>query len=136
MSSAARSLDQFVQVIETPTCILGMDEERICHTIFHPDVHITMEEMKLVEQGMIQISENRAFRILFDVRNQFIQFDKDARQHAATAPVTKLIIAEAVILNSLPNRLLFNFFLNFDKPTFPIKAFSNMNDAMDWLRKK
>ena len=112
-----------------------MDEERICHTIFHPDVHITIEEIKLVEQGLIQISEDKAFKILFDMRNQYIQFDMDARRHAATAPITKLIQAEAIILNSLPNRLLFNFFLNFDKPNFPIKAFSKLTEALVWLRK-
>lgn len=75
-------------------------------------------------------------KILMDIRNRYIQFDIEARKYAATAPITKKFIAEAVLLNNLPSRLLFNFFLKFDQPQFPIRAFSDMETAMDWLHKK
>lgn len=135
-STADTSEEKFVQVIETPTCTLGMDKNLICHMTFHPDAQVTIEEMKVIEQGLLQISNNAPMKILMDIRNRYIQFDIEARKYAATAPITKKFIAEAVLLNNLPSRLLFNFFLKFDQPQFPIRAFSDMETAMDWLHKK
>lgn len=135
-STAETSEAKFVQVIETPTCILGMDKNLICHMTYHPDAQVTIEEMKVIEQALLQLSNNGPMKIMMDMRNRYIHFDGDARKYAATAPVTKKFIAEAVLLNNLPSRLLFNFFLKFDRPQFPIRAFSDEEAAMEWLHKK
>lgn len=130
------STEQFIQVIETPVSILGMDKNMICHIVFHPDVQITVEEMRVIEQALLQLSNNRPLKILMDTRNKYIHFEPEARKYAATAEITKKFVAEAVLLNNLPSRLLFNFFLKFDQPTFPIRAFSDLDAAMEWLKNK
>lgn len=124
---------KYVKEVKTPLAIFAMDENRICHMFIQPEVYISISEIKDFQEGLFEVSEHKPFRLLFDVSNQFVQIDSKARKFAASAPVTELIIAEAVVLNTLPMRIIFNFFLKIDGPHFPTKAFNNSIKAEQWL---
>lgn len=123
----------YVKELETPLAIFAMDENRICHMFMQPDHFISIPEIKVLQESLYDISDSKPFKLLFDVSDQFVQFDSKARKFAATAPVTELIIAEAVVLNTLPMRMVFNFYLKIDSPTFPTKAFNDSRKAEEWL---
>lgn len=44
------------------------------------------------------------------------------------------LCAEAFILNSLPLKILGNFYLKFKKPSRPTKIFDNKEEAVGWLK--
>lgn len=128
--------EEYTNIIGTSVCVLKMDSRSICYMTVFKDAHITLEEMKTVEKALFEIANNQPFRVIMDMRNKYIRFDNDARNYAAKAPITKLFIAEAILLNNLPTRLLYNFYLKFDKPDYSIKAFSTMQPAIEWLMSK
>ena len=41
--------------------------------------------------------------------------------------------ADAFIVNSLPMRLLVNFYISFNKPKIPTKMFNNPESAREWI---
>lgn len=110
-----------------------MDENRICHMFMHPEEDIGIPEIKALQEALYEISDNKPFRLLFDVKDQFVQIDAKARKFAASAPVTDLFIAEAIVINTLAMRMVFNFYLKVDRPHFPTKAFNSSLKAEQWL---
>lgn len=125
--------DESIKNIGTKVCIIRKDAGSIMYMTFFPDVRVSLQNMREIEDALFTLSDNLPFRVLMDIRNRYIQFDTEARNYAAIAPITKLFIAEAVLLNNLPTRLLFNFFLKFDRPPFPLRGFSQLQPATDWL---
>lgn len=128
------SFDPSHPVVENTTFRLGIDRDGILNLIFEPDVHIAVSDMKFVEKKLQEVSGNKPFKLIMDTRNRYIQFDREARRYAATSPITKNILGQAVLMNNLPTRLLFNFYTSIDKPQYPIKAFKTREPAVEWLK--
>jgi hypothetical protein len=57
----------------------------------------------------------------------FVIEDSKSRKH--------LISAEAIVVHSLAQRILTNFYLLFIASLYPAKAFSDEASALDWLTK-
>tara|TARA_B100001109_G_C18856509_1_gene471944 strand:+ start:757 stop:1209 length:453 start_codon:yes stop_codon:yes gene_type:complete len=70
------------------------------------------------------ISDSRAIGLLID---------HDARQIFKNYPSHKEANALAILIESLPIKILANFFINSDKPAIPTKAFRNLSPAIEWL---
>src|SRR5690606_2335365 len=87
--------------IKTPVCEIKMCHQNICLMTVFPDVQVTLDEMKLIEKALLQVSGGKPFMVIMDVRNKYIQFDSEARDYAATGPIAKILIAEAILLNNL-----------------------------------
>jgi hypothetical protein len=58
---------------------------------------------------------------------------KEVRDYGATEMSGGTIIAVAVILSSMLNKIMMNLFLTFSKPKYTIKAFSDKAAALKWL---
>ncbi len=46
------------------------------------------------------------------------------------------IVAEAVVVNSLTQKMTTNFYLKFIKDSYPSKFFTDTNKALEWLNKQ
>ncbi|MCE3229367.1 MAG: hypothetical protein K0S32_3918 [Bacteroidetes bacterium] len=57
----------------------------------------------------------------------------DAREFSASAEGTRYSLAEAIIATNLAQKILVNFYLQFNKPLVISKAFNNDHKAMEWL---
>ena len=61
------------------------------------------------------------------------QFTSDARDFSASKEGLRFSIAEAMVVKNLAQRLIVSFYLKFNKPAVPSKAFDNEEDAIKWL---
>lgn len=58
----------------------------------------------------------------------------ESRQAYATSDyIKKYRLADAILVNSLPTRILINFFVNVVKPEVKTRLFSNKSSAILWL---
>jgi hypothetical protein len=124
-----------IRTIETPVCIVSLLENGIIRTSFKSDAIVTVDEMKMVDHAAIELSEGKRFKNIFDSRGGYTSFDPDTRKYAANAPITQQIIVSAFVVNTLPLKLLVNFYLQFNKPAYKIKVFSDYDVALWWLIK-
>ena len=69
---------------------------------------------------------------LFEGGN-FFQFNSDAMKFVVKNG-NNYFLASAVVVNSISMRILYNFFKNFFKQTFPFKMFETRDEALNWLR--
>lgn len=64
----------------------------------------------------------------------FMAITPEAREYAATKEASQFTLANAVLVDSLPKKILFNFYMKINKPVVQTKGFSTKESAMNWLK--
>lgn len=121
------------RTIETPVCTVSLLENGIVRTSYRGDAMVTLEEIKIVELALFEITGGKPFKNLLDSRGGYTTFDAEARKYAANSSITKKIVVSAFVVNTLPLKILVNFFIQFNKPIYKIKVFSDYDVAIWWL---
>ncbi len=85
---------------------------------------------ELIELGT-RITHGLKVAALVDATASFT-IDQAARDYFAKQTAPEQFICVAVITNSLPQRLLVNFYIKFSKPNTPTKLFGTVEDARKW----
>jgi hypothetical protein len=70
--------------------------------------------------------------VLADARN-YTQHTKEVRDFYASKEMGENITAMAVLVGSLPTRIIGNFFIQTSRPHFPTKLFTNEAAAIKWI---
>jgi hypothetical protein len=118
--------------IETAVSTLYYKEE-ILFIEFKKNAVVELSHINEIINERAEIQEGQKVRTLVDIRNLW-QADKDARSKAATPAMTDHNIALAILSNSLPTRIIGNFYMKFNKPNVPTKMFDSESEAIEWLR--
>jgi len=63
-----------------------------------------------------------------------MSIEKEARDYFATEEATEGVLAGAVMINSIVQATLMNFFLRVSQPNIPTKIFTDEKKAIDWLK--
>lgn len=85
------------------------------------------------EKGMSLHGKERIFSIV-DLRDNFATMSPAAKEFIANDTLLNdLRIGEAMLVNSLPMKLLTRGYLRFHKPKVPTQVFAKENDLYKWL---
>jgi len=77
--------------------------------------------------------ENKSYPTVILFYN-LAKVSKEARDYFNSEEGSKGITAAAFITESIFIRTLINFFTKVNKPRFPVKPFSNVEDGIEWLK--
>lgn len=58
---------------------------------------------------------------------------KEARAYCTSEMGSRLKLAEAIVVESLSQKMVFNFMINVEGPFVRTKLFTNRTEAIDWL---
>jgi hypothetical protein len=82
-----------------------------------------------------QITQGKRYAAFSDARG-FMSITKEAMAFGSAKECNDPIIAHAILVNSLPNRLMGNFIIKFHRPPAPTRLFTDEQEALTWLREK
>ena len=91
-----------------------------------------LESAKIGVSSRLEASNNVAYPMLLDGRN-VKSITKEARDYLASAEGSSLLLATALVSNSVLGKFIANFFLQVNKPKIPLKFFTDEDEAMKWL---
>jgi len=120
------------QDIETAVSKIYFKEE-ILYIEFKKDSIVELSHINEIIDERCEIQQGKKVLTLVDIRNLW-QADKDARAKAATPEMIDHNIALAILSDSLPTRIIGNFYMKFNKPNVPTKMFDSEAEALQWLR--
>ena len=104
----------------------------IIHVQPHKNAIATIKHMHQVHKSFQKLSNGIKHPALIDMTN--VQtMDYAARKYIAEE-TGDVINAVALITNSPINRVIGNFFIGINKPTYPARIFTNQQDAIHWLQ--
>ncbi len=92
-----------------------------------------LDAAKIAVKERIDACKGESYPLLVDARD-VSSITKEARDYFASPEGTVLISASALVLDSVLNRFLGNFFLQINKPKVPLRLFTNIEDAVKWLQ--
>jgi len=119
--------------VETRTAIQTLREPDYVHVLMKPGIEVSLEDARESSAATLKLAGQRKIRVLVDTRPAR-GISRDARTHFADSKVRKYTVAQALLIDSGPSRVMGNFFLGLNKPPFPTKLFTSEEKADAWLR--
>ncbi|MGV3632555.1 MAG: hypothetical protein ACO1O6_15215 [Bacteroidota bacterium] len=93
---------------------------------------ITLDHMKQLIARIREMGAGKKMCVYMSV-NEFVTITIDALNYAASKECSEVTQANAVLVDNLAKKLVFNFYLRVNKPTTLTKTFSTKDEAFDWL---
>lgn len=119
------------KLLDTPVAFLSFEDD-ILLVKMKEGANLGQSEMEeLLKQAVSLTAPDKYFAIV-DTRASY-DSTIEARDYYAESDYSKHRFADAFIVNSLPMRLLVNFYISFNKPKIPSKMFNNEESALDWI---
>lgn len=106
----------------------------IIRITYKEGLEIKLNDAQQVEKAFYELAEEKHIYSLMMSLGRFIRFSRDAQDYFATkATIISQVRASAMVLDSLPVRLIAKFFIRFHKMHYPTRIFSSEKAAHIWL---
>jgi len=123
--------------IELEKAFLYLVGDNLTILKFKDNINFTLEDAIEVNEITYKWINGNPFTTLVDARNIRSDISEEAKDFFTyDKKIIELQKAQAIVLNSLHNRILATFYMKFQKPTVPVKIFSDFEKAFDWLKKQ
>lgn len=128
-------LDQFkiIDEIKLSSADIRLLENEVIHIIIKTEQEVTIDMAKAISEGRERLSANKKRLVLYTTLSKIVIPSPEVRKYLAGADRSKYIIANALVISSLPQKIVSNFYMRINKPVVPTKFFDTDQAAMDWL---
>jgi hypothetical protein len=109
------------------------ENENILYSRIKPNVFFDLELSQKLLTAVEEFIGLKKHKALIEMGEFNSSSDNARKFYAENEYVKKYRIADAFVLKSLSVRLIINFFIKFNKPFIPTKAFSDIDKAKAWL---
>lgn len=110
-------------------------EPELAHVEVIGDHLITETEVRLINAELDKLNHGKEMLIMITAE-EVTQFDNSARVFSASVEGSKYSIAEALVVKSLSQRLIANFYVKVNKPLKPSRVFNSEKEAIQWLKEQ
>jgi len=122
-----------MEMIETSNAILRKDAENIVYLKFPSKTTHSLETMNEHLKAVTDLDHNNTGVLLLVNMTNLVGVSKEARTMVSNNEMTKTHKAVAMLVSNPLTKLIASFFLGLNKPQFPIKSFTNKEEAIAWL---
>ena len=113
---------------------IDIDSDKVLLVKFKDGIDVDVEEMKKLVDVSLELANDDNFYLLVDARDIFSSMDHESRKYVAEhARYNELNVAQAIVVNNMPIRLLASAYFKLYKHTNPIKIFTKIDEARVWL---
>lgn len=123
----------FTKEIITKTVRLRLLSAGIIHYTYLPNSEVDEVEHQINHNATIElVGTDKKHPVLVD-GDEFINITTEARKLIRKLEHIIPVNARALVIKSLSQRILANFYIHFHKPIVPTKIFNNYEDAFQYL---
>jgi hypothetical protein len=90
------------------------------------------EAKEIMNFSSVMVGEKQ-FYFPIEAKDAFVSEDHKSCKYMAEHEINKYNIAQAMVVNNMPVRIIANFYLILYKYTYPMKVFTNIIEAKKWL---
>lgn len=96
--------------------------------------NVDLEALKTYFEECVKFADHKRFYFIIDLRRIVMQSTPESRKFYASNPWNKYRLADALVVKSPAQKILVNFFIQFNKPKVPTKTFTSMGAALAWIK--
>ncbi len=113
---------------------ISMFNENTVKIEFRDDFTFDLEAIKRSYIETEKFTGGRKFK-RFVICGKNTDITKEARKYGQeeNKRLKDTVIAEALVVNSLTQKMITNFYLKFIADTYPCRSFTDLNEAIEWL---
>jgi hypothetical protein len=119
--------------MQTRTADIYLDDNNILHIVMLSGVIVDNEDALDNLLVVRQLTKNKPCVKLVDIRAGF-KLTKKAKVYLDRADVQNKTNARAIITGSSIKKVALNFFLKYNSNSIPTKFFTDINEAIEWLK--
>ncbi|MDG1333544.1 MAG: hypothetical protein P8P74_14505 [Crocinitomicaceae bacterium] len=119
------------KVLETITAVTLIDNSTI-EIHIDQDIEFELEHAIQLNDKIYEIGGNRKFYQLTIFGNRSVP-TKEARSYSISQEGSRFKMAEAIVVKTLSQKMVFNFMINVERPSVRTKLFTCPNEAREWL---
>lgn len=112
---------------------LRLGGDGIARYVARPDADITLADAEEVHEAATNLYAGSTYPLLVDIRG-VRSASREARESFASTKTINTTSAVALVVASPVSRIIGNFFIQLDKPAFPVQLFTRETDAIAWLQ--
>ena len=100
---------------------------------WHEDlISIELAHLKELTAAVEELGKGRKMRIYF-TPSDFMFMNDECRNYCASMEAERFTLGNAVFIDNLAKKIIFNFYIKFNKPSTPNRAFKIKSEAFKWL---
>lgn len=99
------------------------------------DAILDENDIIAIKEANKKISQDKAYGLLL-VSGESSSVTKEGREVSASEKHRGKNIATAMVIHSLAQKIIGNFYLSVNKPVIPTHLFNDKKKALEWLREK
>lgn len=119
---------EYLDQIELAHSKIILESDQIVEIHFENNFYFTLKESFEINETLSKITKSVPHKIIVIARD-LSSSDSDSRNFASTKKATDSILVMALVTKSLPQKLIANFIVSFQKLLVPTRAFSKIEDA-------
>lgn len=112
---------------------IWIDDDGIGRVVYPPQAEVTLMDAQAIITTMQTLTGGAAVPLCVDMV-KIKSMTGESRQYFASEASTRAVTAVALLIGSTVTRVMGNFFLGLNKPTFPVKMFTAEPEAIAWLK--
>ncbi|TNE48417.1 MAG: hypothetical protein EP343_16280 [Deltaproteobacteria bacterium] len=110
-----------------------LEPDGILRCFFYKETKVTLQIAQELHKAFLSLNQDMKRPVLSDVRN-LRQIHREARQFFDTQAVHDVVLANAVVVNSLLTQTVVNLFTKMSQPPYPLRTFADEEAALAWLQ--
>ena len=119
------------EVIMTKTAELWIEDDILRCKIL-PNAEVTVDDGKKIMEISMLLSNGKKIPVLADMKN-IKTMSRDSRAYLSGEDAKKTALALALVTKTPLSKIIGNFPLGLNKPSYPIKMFNSDMEAKEWL---
>ena len=119
-------------VVHTRTAVVWIEEDRFIRSAVREGAEETLDDAKEFAGAVKKLNRGRALPLLIDMRG-LKSIVRDARVYYRAGEFSREISACALLIDSPLTRIIAAFLLGMNKPSYPLKSFRSVDEALAWL---
>jgi len=118
------------KIIKGRIFVAQIIEGDICHLNYSPNEFVIDSDFKEGNNAYNQLREGKKLNVIVE-NGKYTIIDTSAREYLQNNKFEAM--AAAIIMHSIGQRIIYNFYVKLRDQDYPIKAFRNFEKAKDWL---
>jgi hypothetical protein len=117
---------------ETDAAQISVCSDGIIRVMFKKRTEVNQHHFKQLFDVYNELVEGERFPFLYYAEDSSVIVSEDGRAYAKNEEYSFPKVCNAVIVSNLAHKLIANFYFKFNKPSYPFRVFSKMQDAEKW----
>lgn len=127
---------RIIKKTETDFAVVTLCTDRIMRVMFRKRSEITHESFRRLFDIFRDMIDGVPYSYIYYAEDSSATVTDEGRRFAKEQEYSFPKICNAVVVTNLAHKLIANFYLKFNKPYYPFKVFSKVEDAEKWCRQQ